>query len=69
MSDQPLTDLVDWTTKDGMANSSDEFLALCREVECLIRGDAHALIAGGADRTARLIVAQLAHKHGMSPDR
>lgn len=60
---------LDWTIdpKTGQSNSSDAFIALCNEVERLIRGDAHALISGNAGSTARLIVAQLAHVHGLAP--
>lgn len=58
----------DWTTdEDGRANSSDLFLKLCDEVEGLIRADAHSLLAGRADATARLIMAQLAHVYGLAP--
>ena len=57
----------DWTCKDGVMNSSDKFEALCDAVERLIRNDAYMLIAGNAGMTARLIVAQLAHVHGMVP--
>lgn len=57
----------DWTTKDGRANTSGKYLEIVGEVERLIRNDAHKLIAGRADLTARLIVSQLAFKHGMRP--
>ena len=60
---------ADWTAQDGRTNSSPEFLRLCRVVERLIRDDAHRLIAGHADATARLIVAQLAHVQGLRPRR
>ena len=60
--------VMDWTADEsGFSNSSAKFLELCDAVECLIRGDARALIAGNADRTARLIVAHLAHDHGLAP--
>lgn len=55
----------DWTSKDGISNTSDKYLEICKVVENLIRGDAHMLMAGRADATARLIVSNLAHKHGM----
>lgn len=58
---------ADWTAKDGRSNSSDLFKQLCAEVERLIRSDAFALIGGRADTTARLIMAQLAHLHGLAP--
>lgn len=57
----------DWTIGNGRVNSSPAFIALCDEVERLIRGDAHKLIAGRANDTACLIMAQLAHKHGLRP--
>lgn len=58
----------DWTANsDGVTNSSEKFEALCEEVEQLIRHDAHKLIAGRADMTARLIMANLAHEHGLRP--
>jgi hypothetical protein len=66
-----MTRAVDWTTneKTGRSNSSDMFEELCEKVERLIRSDAHSLIAGRADSTARLIMAQLAHVHHLSPPR
>lgn len=58
----------DWTVADGRTNSSPEYVRLCGEVERIIRDDAHTLMSGGADRTARLIMAQLAHKQHMIPE-
>lgn len=59
----------DWTMdpKTGRTNSSVRFEGLCDEVEDLIRGGAHSLIAGQAGNVARLIMAQLAHVHGLRP--
>lgn len=58
----------DWTWDErGHSNSSAKFMHLCNEVERLIRSDAHMLIAGRADMTARFIMAQLAHVHGLAP--
>ena len=58
----------DWTrAEDGRSNSSLAFQALCDEVERLIRGDAHVLIGGRADQTARMVMAHLAHEHHLSP--
>src|SRR5262245_11490705 len=59
----------DWTTDPifGATNSSAEFTEVCSAVEDLIRRDAHKLIAGRADETARLIVSQLAHVHRLAP--
>lgn len=57
-----------WTQDEsGVNNSSEKFVELCAEIERLIRGDAHMLINGNAGATARLILAQLAHKHGFGP--
>lgn len=64
---QPYDHEQDWTAEGTVANSSEEFLRLCAEVERLIRGDAHMLISGRADATARLIMANLAHEHGLAP--
>lgn len=57
----------DWTEHEGRTNCSPLFECLVIEVARLIRGDAFALLDGGADRTARLIIAQLAHVHGLAP--
>jgi hypothetical protein len=55
-----------WTVSSkGASNSSTAFVELCDAVERLIRDDAHMLIAGGVHETARLIMAHLAHKHGL----
>lgn len=58
-----------WTMANGRTNSSPEFQFLCDEVEGIIRGSAHSLIAGNAGSVARLIMAQLAHVHGLAPTR
>lgn len=59
---------ADWTVaEDGRSNSSELFVELCRQVERLIRGDASMIVAGRADATACLIMAQLAHVHGLRP--
>lgn len=59
---------MNWTYDSaGSSNSSPKFLEICDEVERLIRSSAHTLISGNADHVARLIVAQLAHVHGMTP--
>ena len=61
---------ADWTrNKAGRSNSSEAFEFLVDEIERLIRNDARTLIAGYAGNTARLIVAQLAHVHGLKPTR
>lgn len=57
-----------WTTdENGISNSSKRYLELVDAVERLIRGDAHKLLAGKANDTARLIVSNLAHEHCMIP--
>lgn len=58
---------ADWTAEDGRTNSSSKYLLLVAHVEALIRGDAHNLLNGRADATARLVVSQLAHVHGLHP--
>lgn len=59
----------DWTVDPGTgrSNSSAEYLALVGHLGRLIRDSAFDLIGGRADRVAHLIVAQLAHEHGMVP--
>lgn len=60
--------MMDWTVgPGGKSNSSDRYLELVEEVRLLILGDAHTLIAGRAEQTARLIVSQLAHQHHLEP--
>jgi hypothetical protein len=57
-----------WTQNNsGVENSSPLFNKLCGEVERLIRHSAHDLIGGRAGTVAALIVAQLAHIHGLAP--
>lgn len=56
-----------WTSHNGWTNASPEFQRMCDEVERIIRSDAHSLINGHAQMTARLIMAQLAHVHGLAP--
>jgi len=59
---------TDWTRDEtGRSNSSVHFKRIVAHVERLIREDAHKLIAGRADMTAGLIVAQLAHVYGFEP--
>ncbi|HSX01557.1 MAG TPA: hypothetical protein VLF67_04930 [Candidatus Saccharimonas sp.] len=60
---------ADWTVdpESGRSNSSERFRDLEQAVTALIVGDAHKLIAGRARDTAGLILAQLAHKHGLVP--
>ena len=70
-ADQPTG--PDWTTgEDGVPNASAAFAKIADEVEAMIHESAHFLIDGRADEVARMIVArmivaQLAHKHGLRP--
>lgn len=57
----------DWTAAHGRSNSSALYLKIVAEVERMIRDSAYHLLAGRAEMTARLIVSQLAHKHGLRP--
>lgn len=62
------TEAADWTRgADGRSNTSDAYRTLVDEVDALIRSEAHALIHGQSHTVAALIVAQLAHKHGVEP--
>ena len=55
----------DWTVSaNGAVNSSVEFLALVGAVEDILKN--HRL-GTPLERTARLIVAQLAHTYGLAP--
>lgn len=63
----PLRD--DWTAADGVSNCSALFEDLSYEVAELIRSSAHSLLAGNVNQVGRLIMAQLAHKHGLAPAR
>lgn len=60
----------DWTVDpaSGRSNASPEFEALVAEVGRLIRGGAGVCLASDwVAATARLVMAQLAHAHGLSP--
>lgn len=59
--------MSDWTTYRGRANNSPQFKALTKEVERIIRQSGAALINDGAAGVAQLIMAQLAHVHGLAP--
>ena len=67
---------VDWTIdpKTNRSNSSPEFVQLVSEVTRLIKNDL-LTINGSLKRgenvegTARLIIAQLAHVHGLAPQK
>ncbi len=59
---------LDWTAdENGRSNSSAEFQRLVAEVARLIRDEAHSLLSGNTEGAARLIMAQLAHVHGLGP--
>lgn len=58
----------DWTIKNDVYNSSALFVSLSEDVAQIIRNSAHALLNGDADDVGRLIMAQLAHKHGLAHD-
>lgn len=56
-----------WDMKGSASNSSVLFEAMRKRLGQIIRNDAHMLLAGGADNTAGLILAQLTHKYGFAP--
>lgn len=62
---------VDWTVdpETKRSNSSPEFTNLVSEISRLIKDSAHGLLNGQVEKAARLILAQLAHKHGLAPHR
>lgn len=62
--------LHDWTIDPvtGRSNSSGRYEALVNDVEQLILDSGSSLIRGYTNGVARLIVSQLAHKHGMKPE-
>ena len=59
----------DWTAANGRTNSSPLFNELAGEIGFLIRDSAHSIVRGNTDAVGRLILAQLAHKHGLAPAR
>lgn len=64
----PADRAMDWTAvPNGPSNSSPEFERLVHEVDLLIRQSGHTLIIGGSRSVAGLIMAQLAHVHGLAP--
>jgi hypothetical protein len=57
--------MKDWTTgDDGRSNSSEAFQALVEQVARLL---ANHRLGDEVRDTARVIVAQLAHVHGLAP--
>ena len=59
----------DWTIdpQSHRSNSSPEFMRLVEHVDRLIRNSAFDLIGGRTLSVAGLIMAQLAHVHGLAP--
>lgn len=64
-----MTLALDWTQDaEGRSNSSPEYRAIVDEVARLIRADGSGVFdERWVQSLARLIVSQLAHKHGMTP--
>jgi len=62
---------VDWTVdpETGCSNTSPEFRQLVSEVARLIKAEARGLLSGQVESVAGLIMARLAHKHGLAPRR
>ena len=68
--EEPMTRLgPDWTLdrSTGRTNSAPEFLALVGVVDHLIRSEFSGLDQRASENAARLIMAHLAHKHGLRP--
>jgi hypothetical protein len=59
----------DWTVDptSGLANSSTDFASLAGAIDELITSHANASSQAGSITTGRLILAQLAHLHGLAP--
>ncbi len=58
----------DWTRgADGRANNSERFNELVGAVDILIRSEGGLIVSGQSERVALLIMAQLAHVHGLRP--
>jgi len=64
-----MADIQDWTIDPatGLSNSSEKFKELVREVSRLIQIEPRSLLSGNTDSVAQLIMAHLAHNHGLSP--
>jgi hypothetical protein len=62
---------VDWTAdpETNRSNSSPEFRQLVAEVARLIKAEEHRSLSGRVENTAQLVMAQLAHKHGLAPQK
>lgn len=64
----PTAESDDWTAgPGGGSNNSHLSKTLTDEVERIIRNGAHDLIAGRAGTVAGVILARLAHEHGLRP--
>lgn len=59
--------MIDWTEKDGRANASDKFNELSDFITRTILESGNTIVAGRVEVVSRLIVAQLAHVHGLAP--
>lgn len=60
--------MSDWTADEaGVSNSSAAYREIADAVADLIWASAHDLIRGNTETVARLIVAKLAHEHGLAP--
>lgn len=60
--------MIDWTADErGVSNSSTAYREVADAVADLIWSSAHDLIRGNTRAVARLIVAKLAHEHGLAP--
>lgn len=60
--------MKDWTINRGRTNSSVRFLDLVDDVSSVLRGNGgQCLDAGWCYRMATLIVARMAHLHGLAP--
>ena len=63
-----LLPLPDWTCRDSVSNSSDKYNDMVEAVQNLIRGGSGSILdKAWVYGTARLIVSQLAHVHGLAP--
>ena len=59
----------EWTQgEDGSANSSAKFTWLAHQIADMIQASAYDLLKGHTLRVARVILAKLAHEHGLAPD-
>ena len=59
---------ADWTVAPGgRSNASKAYLCLVDDIDRLLRECGFYLVNGQVRQVARLIVARLAHKHGLAP--